>query len=94
MNRNHTPKVIVFITPNAFVAQINQVIMPDSKVKVAIADHLNDNSYLSYYFRRAVLTTKTCAKLESKFKRRQHRSTIFPKNIFLYNAQEFGNFPS
>ena len=59
MNRNQTPKVIVLITPNASVAEINQVMMPASKVKVAIADHLNDSSYLSYYFRRAVLTTKT-----------------------------------
>ena len=59
MNRNHTPKVIVFITPNAFVAVINQVKMPDSKVKVAMADHFHDSSYLSYFFRRAVLTTNT-----------------------------------
>ena len=59
MNRNQTPKVIVFITPNAFVAAINQVKMPESEVKVAIAAYFHESSYLSYLRRKAVLTLIT-----------------------------------
>ena len=47
MNRNQTPKVIMFTAPNDFVAAINQVMMPDSKVKVAIAEYFHESSYLS-----------------------------------------------
>ena len=59
MNRNQTPKVIVFITPNDFIAAINHVKIPDNNVKVAIADHFHESSYLSNLRRSAVLTTKT-----------------------------------
>ena len=47
MNRNQTPNVIMFTAPNDFVAAINQVMMPDSKVKVAIAEYFHESSYLS-----------------------------------------------
>ena len=47
MNRNQTPKVIVLMTPKDFVAAINHVKMPASKVKVAIAEYFHESSYLS-----------------------------------------------
>ena len=47
MNRNQTPKVIMFTAPNDFVAEINQDMMPDSKVTVAIAEYFHESSYLS-----------------------------------------------
>ena len=59
MNRNQTPKVIMLTAPNDFVAAINQVMMPDSKEKVAIAEYFHESSYLSYLRRKAVLTLNT-----------------------------------
>ena len=59
MNRNQTPKVIVFTTPSAFVAKINHVKIPDNYVKVAMAEYFHDSSYFEKSRRSAVLTLKT-----------------------------------